>query len=171
MTEIRNIVLIGFMGAGKTVIGRAIASALNRPFFDTDTMVEETAGVKIEAIFGTLGEDAFRELEMRTIQELSSIKGAVIATGGGAIKNQENVAALKREGFIVYLYARPEVLLARIKQGGERPLAADIETVDGMQMLLAEREPIYRKMADLVVDTSDALVNDVENEILQAIGY
>lgn len=171
MSEIRNIVLVGFMGAGKSVIGKSLANNLSRPFFDTDQMVEDTAGAKIEAIFETLGEDAFREIETRTIKDLTDIRGAVIATGGGALKNPENVKALKQDSLVVYLYARPEILFERIKLESGRPIADRMTTLEDMEIILADREPLYRKIADIVVDTSDKSINAVEHEIFESVGY
>jgi shikimate kinase len=171
MTGVRNIILIGFMGAGKSVVGRSLANAMSRPFFDTDTMVEETVGVSIEDMFATVGEEAFREVETRTIQDLADLKGVVIATGGGALKNPENVKILKHESFVIYLYAKPEILFERIKGETGRPIADKMATFDDMRIVLAEREPLYRKIADFTVDTSDKAINVVENEIFKTIGY
>ena len=171
MTGVRNIVLIGFMGAGKSVVGKSLANAMSRPFFDTDTMVEETVGATIEDMFATVGEEAFREIETRTIQDLADLKGAVIATGGGALKNPENVEALKRESFVIYLYAKPEILFERIKGDSGRPIADNMKTFDDMRSVLAEREPLYRKVADFTIDTSDKPINVVEHDIFKTIGY
>lgn len=171
MKGIRNIVLVGFMGAGKSVVGKSLATAMNRPFFDTDTMVEETVGVTIEDMFATVGEEAFREIETSTIQDLADIRGVVIATGGGALKNPDNVKTLKRESLVIYLYAKPEILFERIKGETGRPVAGKMKTFDDMRIVLAEREPLYRKVADFTVDTSDKAINVVEQEIFKTIGY
>jgi shikimate kinase len=172
VVDSRNIVLIGFMGAGKTVVGKSLAGFLNKPYFDTDILVEEEAGATIDTIFETLGEDAFRELETTTIKRLAEIKGAVISTGGGAIKNPENVSLLKGGNFVVYLHATPDVLFQRIREGaGGRPLAAPMRDSSDIAIMLADREPQYRAAADLVVDTSNKTMQEVENEIFRAIGY
>ncbi len=171
MTDLRNIVLVGFMGAGKTVVGKELASVLHRPFFDTDVIVEETAGAAVEAIFDALGEAAFRDLESQAIAGIASIRGAVIATGGGALQKQENVANLKQNSFVVYLAASAAELLERISGGTGRPLAEGLQNVEDLGSLLAGREPIYRQMADLVVDTTGKPLEDVRHEIFQAIGY
>jgi shikimate kinase len=167
----RNIVLIGFMGAGKTIVGRRLAEVLHRPFVDIDKLVEETVGATIATIFETLGEEKFRELETDTIKSLSNIRGEVIATGGGAIAKEENAKRLKEDGFLVYLYASPEVLFRRIGNETGRPLADKMEGQADMEVLLAQRDPLYREAADLIIDTSDKTIDMVEHEIFQAIGY
>ena len=171
MTDLRNIVLIGFMGAGKTAVGKELASVLHRPLFDTDVIVEETAGATIETIFEALGEEAFRDLESQAITGIAAIRGAIIATGGGALQKPENVANLKKNNFVVYLTATAEALYRRISGAGGRPLASGMQTVDDLRSLLADREPIYRQMADLVIDTTDKPLPEVRHEIFQAIGY
>lgn len=170
MSGMRNIVLIGFMGAGKTMVGKLLAEALHRPFVDTDKMVEDTVGATIETIFETLGEEKFRELETETIKSLSCIRGEIIATGGGALAKEENAKRLK-EGFVVYLYARPDVLFSRIRSETGRPLADKMRDQADMEVLLMQRDPLYREAADLIIDTSDKTADGVEHEIFQAIGY
>jgi shikimate kinase len=168
---LRNIVLIGFMGAGKTKVGQRLSEALHRPFVDTDKMVEDTVGATIQTIFETLGEERFRELETETIKNMSRIRGEVIATGGGAIAKEENARLLKKDGFVVYLYARPEVLFSRISGETGRPLADKMNGQADMEVVLAQRDPLYREAADLIIDTSDKTLEAVGHEIFQAIGY
>lgn len=174
MSDLRNIVLVGFMGAGKTVIGKSLAAVLHRPFFDTDVLVEEEVGTTIDTIFEMLGEDAFREIETGIILGLTDIKGAVISTGGGAIKNPENVKALKEGNFVVYLHASATSLFNRISglSGAVgRPLANPMQDPQDLAIMLAEREPLYRAAADLIINTDDKPIQAVEHEIFQAIGY
>jgi shikimate kinase len=171
MTGIRNIVIIGFMGAGKTVVGKSLANSLKRPFIDTDKLVEESVGATIEDIFQTLGEERFRTMETDAIKSISDIRGAVIATGGGAINNPENVALLKSGGFVVYLYASPETLFNRISKETGRPLVGRMKDQADMEVLLEQRDPLYRQTADLVVDTTDQTIDMIEHQIFQAIGY
>lgn len=171
MSDLRNIVLVGFMGAGKTVVGMSLATALRRPFFDTDVLVEEEVGATIDTIFEMLGEDAFRDIETATIANLAEIKGAVISTGGGAIKNSENVRLLKEGNFVVYLHATAETLFNRIYGAGGRPLAKSMQDPSDLAIMLADREPLYRAAADLVVVTDNKPLQAVEHEIFQAIGY
>lgn len=171
MSDLRNIVLIGFMGAGKTVVGKTLATVTHRPFFDTDVLVEEEVGATIDTIFEMLGEDAFRDIETGIIQRLTEIKGAVISTGGGALKNPDNVKALKDGNFVVYLHASPATLFNRIGGGSGRPLAKQMQDPTDLAILLADREPMYRTAADLVIDTDEKPLQAVEHEIFQAIGY
>lgn len=174
MSELRNIVLVGFMGAGKTVIGKSLASVLHRPFFDTDVLVEEEVGTTIDTIFEMLGEEAFRDIETGVILGLIDIKGAVISTGGGAIKSPENVKALKEGNFVIYLHASVDALFHRISGvsgAAGRPLARPMQDPRDLAIMLAEREPLYRGAADLVIDTDDKPIQAVEHEIFQAIGY
>ena len=171
MSDLRNIVLIGFMGAGKTVVGKSLAAVLRRPLFDTDVLVEEEVGATIDTIFEMLGEEAFRDVETAVILRLTEIKGAVISTGGGAIRKPENVKALREGNFVVYLHASAAVLFDRINNGTGRPLAKSMQEPTDLAIMLADREPLYRAAADLVVDTSDKPLQAVEHEIFQAIGY
>lgn len=171
MSGIRNIVIIGFMGAGKTVVGKSLAGTLKRPFIDTDQLVEESVGATVFDIFETLGEERFRSMETETVKSIGDIRGAVISTGGGAISNPENAAILKSGGFVVYLYASPATLYNRISQETGRPLAAKMKDQKDMEILLEQRDPLYRETADLVIDTSDKTIDMIEHEIFKAIGY
>jgi len=147
-----NVVLIGFMGTGKTALGRALASRLGRPFVDTDVLIEERAGRPIPRIFAEDGEAAFRRLEAEVVAAVGNAQGSVIATGGGVVLNPENMAHLRRGGVIVALRAAPAAILARVGRGTGRPLlGADPE--ESVRRLLDERGPLYDD-ADLVVDTS-----------------
>ncbi len=153
-----NVVLIGFMGTGKTILGRALASRLGRPFVDTDTLIEQRAGRPIPRIFAEDGEAAFRRLEAEVVAAVGDARGTVIATGGGVVLNSENMARLRRGGVIVALRAEPGTILARVRRGTERPLlGADPE--GSVRRLLAERGPLYDD-ADLVVDTSSLQPED-----------
>ncbi len=123
----RNIALIGFMGAGKSVTGRSLAHLLDWEFVDTDEMVETKAGMTISAIFAQQGEDNFRKLESEAIRQACSGHGRVIACGGGAVLRQENVDMLKSSALVIYLAAKPGVILQRVGNGKTRPL---LETGD-----------------------------------------
>ena len=142
-----NIVLIGMPGSGKTAAGRILARRLGRRFLDSDRIVAERAGKSIPEIFRDSGETAFRALEAEVIRELSSGSGTVISTGGGAVLNPENVAALRRNGRLFWLN-RP---LGSLRPTDDRPLA---DTADKMARLFSEREPVYRAAADEIVPVS-----------------
>lgn len=149
----RNVVLIGFMGAGKTTVGRALAAHLNFRLFDTDAMVVEEAGMEIPEIWATEGEAGFRAREERAVVKACAGSGHVIACGGGAILSMKSYGILKGAGPVVYLRAPSDVLRARVGAGDGRPLAHDEA---GFDRLLVERTPIYESAADLIVDTHDA---------------
>ncbi|HEY8368347.1 MAG TPA: shikimate kinase [Thermodesulfobacteriota bacterium] len=163
-----NIVLVGFMGAGKSAVGRSLARRLGRPFVDTDREVERRAGRTIPAIFAAEGEPAFRALEREAIAETAARRGLVVATGGGAPVDPANLAALRASGFVVYLAARPETLLARVGAGEGRPvLAGADDPAVRVRELLERREPAYRQ-ADLIVETDDLAVAAVATRVLRA---
>ncbi|HLT57769.1 MAG TPA: bifunctional shikimate kinase/3-dehydroquinate synthase, partial [Limnochordales bacterium] len=147
-----NIVLIGFMGAGKSTVGRRLAARLGRPFVDLDAVIEETAGMPIPAIFAREGEAGFREREAAAVRAVAQRKGQVIATGGGAVMRRDNLAALRAAGTLVWLRAPLETLLERAKAEGRRPLLAAGEAAAAR--LYDERLPVYA-LADVVVDATD----------------
>ncbi len=163
----RNIVLIGFMGTGKSVVGRLLAQRLGRPFVDLDARIEQEAGQPIRKIFAALGEAAFRIREAQMIQRVTEQAGQVIATGGGAVLDDSNVAALRRVGWLVWLKADPDVILQRIgRTRGERPLLDVDDPKARVSELLAMRQAGYAK-ADAVVETSSRFVEDVVDDILR----
>lgn len=160
-----TVVLTGFMGTGKTSIGRCVATRLAHPFVDTDALVEEREGRSVAAIFAAAGEAYFRAAERRAIADACAVADAVIATGGGAIVDPENRAQLKAAAPIVCLTARPSVILARARAAGEtRPLLQSDDPAARIAALLAERAPAYAQ-ADLTIDTSERTVDDVAAEI------
>lgn len=163
-----NVVLVGFMGAGKSAVGRSLARRLGRLFVDTDREVERKAGRTIPAIFAAEGEPAFRALEREAIAETAARRRLVVATGGGAPADPANLAALKASGLVVYLAARPETLLARVGTGEGRPvLAGGGDPTVRVRELLERREPAYRQ-ADLVVETDHLAVAAVVSQVLKA---
>lgn len=164
----RPIMLTGFMGTGKSEVGRRLAQRLGRAFVDTDHLIEERAGKRVAAIFAEDGEPAFRALERAAVAEAAGRGGAVVAVGGGAVLDPENVRRLRASGILVHLTARPEVVLARVGDGGTRPLLAH-DPEGAVRKLLAERGPAYAAAADLTVDTSDRAADEIVAEIQQAL--
>ncbi len=163
-----NVVLVGFMGVGKSAVGRSLARRLGRPFVDTDREVERKAGRTIPAIFAAEGEPAFRSLEREAIAETAARRGLVVATGGGAPADPANLAALKASGLVVYLAARAETLVARVGAGEGRPvLAGGGDPMTRVRELLERREPAYRQ-ADVVVETDHLAVAAVAGLVLKA---
>lgn len=151
----RNLVLVGFMGTGKSTLGRGAARALRRPFADTDTVVERRAGRSIPDIFAAGGEAAFRDLEAAAAADLGRPRRGVVATGGGILGRADNLAALRAGGVLVALTARPDVILARVGGAGaakRRPLLAGDDPLQRIAALLQERAALYAQ-ADLTLDT------------------
>jgi shikimate kinase len=145
--------LIGMMGAGKTTIGRVIARRMKRPFFDSDQEIEGRCGVSIPVIFDIEGEPGFRARESQVIDELSAGADIVLATGGGAVLDGSTRARLAARGTVVYLHASPAELYLRVRHDKNRPLLATADPRAKLEALYAERDPLYRQIADLVVET------------------
>ncbi len=159
MASNKNIVLIGFMGTGKSSTGRMLASRLGRPFVDMDEYIEKHQGMKIKDIFALHGEEYFRRCESEAVAELCERKNIVIATGGGTMKNESNAALLRKSSFVVALTADIDSILLRTSKRGERPVldAAGNSCGDrreAIAALLESRKGIYDG-ADFTVDTSD----------------
>ena len=168
-----SVALIGFMGAGKTAVGRELAARLGKEFIDLDTLIEQKAGRTIPDIFREDGEIAFRELEIDAARELGGRKNTVIACGGGIVLNKINVDRLKKECIIVYLKASPSALLRRTsgdKTG--RPLLPKSGRAAEIRALLGYRRPYYERAADITIDTSRTGVEAVVRKIMEELdGY
>jgi len=162
-----NIALIGFMGVGKTAVGKALAEKLNREFIELDALIEQKAGKSIPEIFQQDGEVAFRELEIEVTKEVSRNKNLVIACGGGLVLNKINIDRLRNESTIVYLTASAKMILKRISgYGGERPLIKAANKALNIQELLKFRKPFYERAADIKIDTSKLDINSVAEQII-----
>jgi shikimate kinase len=148
-----NLFLVGMMGAGKTTVGRLLARRMKLRFLDSDREIERRCGVTIPLIFEVEGEAGFRAREQQVIEELARLTGIVLATGGGAVLGAANRRALATGGTVVYLNARPEDLYERVRQDKNRPLLATADPLARLRELHAERDPLYRAVADLVVDS------------------
>ena len=148
-----NIFLVGMMGAGKSTIGRALAERLGRAFIDCDRVIVERTGVPIATIFEFEGEAGFRKREAAVLADLAKGSGAVIATGGGAVLLEENRRLLRARGTVIYLRAKLEHLWERTRRDSSRPLLATPDPKATLAALLAERDPLYREVAHLTVDT------------------
>ncbi|NLV17285.1 MAG: shikimate kinase [Syntrophomonadaceae bacterium] len=169
MDKKKNIVLIGFMGTGKTAVGTRLAARLGREFVDTDKEVEKVTGLAVRDIFLKHGQTRFRSEEALIVQKLAAGKGLVIATGGGSIINPENLTLLKEDGILVCLQAEPEEILRRVnKKRHTRPLIKKSMTAEDILELLRERQEYYDN-ADLFVDTSRLEPDEIVNKILQKL--
>jgi shikimate kinase len=161
-----NIVLIGFMGTGKTSLGKQVATRLNYEFLDTDQLIETQTGLSIPAIFEVHGEAYFRRLESEIAVRLSTVSRKVISTGGGFPLNPSNIDVMRRQGFVVLLQASPEVIYHRVKDQAERPLLMVPDPLQKIRGMLKERESFYRN-ADFVLNTDDAGVEDLSNRLIE----
>jgi len=164
-----NIILIGFMGSGKTEVGRLLAKDLKLKYVDTDALIEAEQHRSINEIFEKNGEPAFREMESKMIEALKGKKGRVISTGGGIILRPENVKKLKKLGTLVLLWADPETVHKRVRDTGDRPLLNVADPLAKIREILSFREPIYRSVADFAVDTSRLSPEDACNRIKKCL--
>lgn len=155
------------MGAGKTTVGRLLAKHLHKTFIDSDHEIEKRTGVNIALIFELEGEAGFRLREAAIIEELAQQKNLVLATGGGAILNPQNRANLSRNGTVIYLRAKVEDLWQRTRHDKSRPLLQTADPQAKLAELYAQRDPLYREIADIVMDSGDqsvhALVHQIED--------
>jgi len=160
------VVLIGPMGAGKTTIGKLLANELGFDFFDSDKEIERRCGANIPWVFDVEGEAGFREREQSVIKDLSSLKGVVLATGGGAMMRESNRDYVTRAGYVVYLKTSVEQQYQRTHKDKNRPLLqGDQDPFQVLSGLMEVRDPIYRGVADLVVDTDKKNLKSVVRTI------
>ncbi|MEE8328458.1 MAG: 3-dehydroquinate synthase [Thermodesulfovibrionia bacterium] len=165
-----KIVLTGFMGTGKSSVGKELSRRLGYPFIDTDHHIEEREGMPISLIFKKKGEDYFREVERSVVKQISQMSNVVIATGGGVIKNRENVDDLGRKGIIIWLKADPGIILRRVMlEGGKRPLLDVEEPLNEIKRLLAERQKIYMQ-SDISIETDYITPGETAQEIIEMLG-
>jgi shikimate kinase len=161
-----NVVLVGFMGSGKSSVGRLIARFLHGRFVDTDRLVvDRTGGREITVIFAEHGEAWFRQEESSALLSLIGGSGLVVATGGGIVTVPENLPALKKLGFVVWLTAGEEVIWERVSRNKRRPLLHTENPRETVRTLLARRNPMYEAVADLTIDTSELTHSEVAERI------
>lgn len=153
MSKTNSIFLVGLMGAGKTTVGKLLAKQLGKTFIDADHEIEARTGVKIPVIFEIEGEAGFRRREEAVIEELTARPDIVLGTGGGAVLSPANRELLKKRGTVVYLRGTPEQLYERTRHDRNRPLLQTEDPLAKLRELYAQRDPLYREVADLVVDT------------------
>jgi shikimate kinase len=163
--QIRNIALIGFMGTGKSSVGRIVADALHFTYLDTDDVIEARAGVSISEIFDKHGEQVFRDWENRLVEELARRSKTVIATGGGLPANEANFTSLQTHALMICLWASPEKILQRVKTQTHRPLLSSPDPLVRIRELLAARSPYYRR-ADVLVNTDFRSAREVALQVL-----
>lgn len=163
----KNIVLTGFMGTGKTTVGQLLAEELHRQFFDTDQVIEEKLGASIKEIFKRIGEPKFREFETETIALISNLEDSVISCGGGVVVNPVNVKNLNKNGIIINLYASPEHIFKRLYEYDTRPLIKQmLNPLEGIKKLLAQRQKAYEQCA-FAINTDNLTPEQVVEKILE----
>ncbi len=160
-----NIFLVGLMGAGKTSVGRLLAKRFCKTFYDCDQEIERRTGVKIPVVFEIEGEEGFRAREAAVLLELASFNNIVLATGGGAVLREENRHALMQNGTVVYLRASLDDLWQRTRHDRNRPLLQIADPRAKLEELFAHRDPLYREVAAIVVDTGNQSLGNLANRL------
>lgn len=165
-----SIALIGFMGTGKTAVGKALAEKTGKKFIETDALVEQKAGKPIPMIFHEDGEVRFRELEIESVRDIAGSQNIVVACGGGVVLNQINVDRLRQESVIVYLTATPTVIMKRTARDKTvRPLLESTNAMQRIREMLRFRRPFYERAADITVDTArldiDSVVDNISEQL------
>jgi shikimate kinase len=164
-----NIFLIGLMGAGKSTVGKMLAKKLDRRFLDADHVIEERCGVKIPVIFEMEGENGFRKREAQTIKDITAEQDIILATGGGAVLLPDNRKFLSERGTVIYLHANPMELWHRTKGSESRPLLKNGDAKKILENLYAIRDPLYREIADYVIETGKPSVNQLVNTLIMQL--
>lgn len=165
----KNIFLVGLMGAGKTSVGRMLARRLNKTFYDSDQEIERGTGVRIPLIFEIEGESGFRERESKLLAELVKEENIVLATGGGAVISEINRRALAAHGTVVYLHATAKDLWQRTRHDKNRPLLQTENPMAKLQELFTLRDPLYREIADIVIDTGSQSLSNLVRQLEQKL--
>lgn len=167
--KFKNIFLVGFMGAGKTTVGRLLARKLGWRYCDADKVIETKAGKTVSEIFSSHGELHFRDLESETLYSLAGKTKQVIATGGGAVMREENREAMKKGGVTIYLKAPMSVIWERVRHSKTRPLLNVDNPYDAAEELLRKRAPSY-ETADMTIDTESLTPEEAASEIMKRLG-
>ena len=172
-TPPKNIVLIGFMGSGKSTVGRELHHRLGYPLVDMDQVIEQRARKPIAAIFADEGEEVFRDMETRLLEELGNPNAPrrIISTGGGIIGREKNRKLLRQLGYVVWLHAPMDLILERTAKNRDRPLLHTDDPVTRIEALMAVRKPLYAETAHLKVKTSGLDCNELATGILESARY
>ena len=152
----KNIILCGFMGCGKSTVGKQLSEKMGMKFIDTDSYIEQKEGMTISEIFAEKGEDYFRSLELEVCKELSNLHAAVISTGGGTLLKDKNVKAIKKNGVVFLLNVSSNTVLTRLKSDDTRPLLQREDKEKAVKMMLSQRTPLYNRAADYVIDAEES---------------
>lgn len=168
MAKRANVILVGFMGSGKSSVGRVLARRLQFQFVDTDLIISQNAGCEISAIFASQGEEAFRDLETEALRSMGAMEHCVIATGGGIVVKERNHALLRSLGVVVCLKADPEVIFERVSRNTKRPLLQTPDPRATVMALLAARQPLYEHVAEVTIDGSSLQHEEVADQVIDA---
>lgn len=170
---LKNLILVGFMGTGKSTIGRELSKELGYPVLDTDNRIVADAGRSIPDIFEEEGEECFRDLETELLQDLlrQSAHKNIISTGGGIILREENRRLLRELGYVVWLVARPDTIIERTSRNRDRPLLNNENPAETVRALLEERTPLYRETAHLTLETTDLTFSEITTGIIESARY
>lgn len=169
MPALHRVFLVGPMGAGKTTIGKYLAQHLKLRFADTDSEIEVRTGADIPWIFDVEGEQGFRDREQQVVAEMTEWDDIVLATGGGVVLRTENRSALAGRGFVVYLYATVEEQVRRTRRDRKRPLLQKGDPEQILRALMAERDPLYREIADYIIETDSCSPRIVAQRLVQEL--
>lgn len=167
MPNLHRVFLVGPMGAGKTTIGKYLAQQLNLQFADTDTEIEARTGADIPWIFDVEGEQGFRDREQQAVEEMTLWDNVLLATGGGVIMRQENRRVLAARGFVIYLHATVDEQVRRTHRDRRRPLLQDGDPEEILRDLMVVRDPLYREIADHVIDTDSCSPRTVAQNLVR----
>jgi shikimate kinase len=166
-----NIFLVGMMGAGKTSVGKMLARNLGKDFYDSDQVIEARTGVRIPVIFELEGEAGFRAREAAVIEEITALQGVVVATGGGAVLNENNRHLLHARGTVVYLRATVNDLWNRTRHDRNRPLLQTADPLGRLRELYAQRDPLYHEVAHIVVETGSQSLKSLVMRLQHSLGW
>lgn len=169
MTALKRVFLVGPMGAGKSTIGKFLAQGLGLGFADTDAEVERRTGADIPWIFDVEGEAGFRDREEQVVAEMTTWDDTVLATGGGVVMREANREVLSQRGFVVYLHATLDEQLRRTRKKNNRPLLRGDDPEGTLRHLMTLRDPLYREIADYVIDTDDSSPKTVAQRLLKEL--
>lgn len=163
----KNLFLIGYMGTGKSTVASYLAKQYDLDIVEMDQVIVEREGKSIEDIFATHGENYFRDIESKLLEDIQSEKNKVVSCGGGVVLRDQNVTVMKKSGHIVLLTAVPQTILERVKDDEARPLLKGNKTVEFIQDMMEKRRPYYESAADVVIDTDGKTVACICDEIMK----
>lgn len=161
-----NIILTGFMGTGKSTVGKVVASKLQMQFIDTDAVIERQEGMTISDIFSTFGEKHFRDIESKVIEQTSKLKNSVVATGGGVVLNPGNIENLRHDGIIIYFQSNVDTIIRNTSGSDHRPLLQRDDMRKNVGLMLQQREQYYRNN-DFSIDVSDLSVEQTVQKVIE----